>query len=248
MPPRIIHQLWIGDRPVPEKYRQNQTDWREKNPEWEYRFWGNDRVEELISRQDRDIRRLWVLLASDPYGTIKRADLARMLIIHEFGGVYLDMDLVPVNSLETLFSADRVYNRNLQRVRQMPDIPSADFRDVPSYSLILSFEHCAIDQIGHGVANGVLIADAGCKFFPIFINEQMDQHRGKVLDFVGTWAWTRFIRRYAGQMKGNTLILPPHYFLWETHWYDGDPKDWTISKHPAENTWGDKTKAEWWSV
>ncbi|HNX82400.1 MAG TPA: hypothetical protein PKL77_09670, partial [Candidatus Omnitrophota bacterium] len=39
--PKIIHQLWIGDKPAPEKWLKT---WKEKHPGWEYRFWDNDAV------------------------------------------------------------------------------------------------------------------------------------------------------------------------------------------------------------
>ena len=36
MIPKIIHQIWIGPRPAPEKL---MATWKEKNPSFEYIRW-----------------------------------------------------------------------------------------------------------------------------------------------------------------------------------------------------------------
>ena len=37
--PKIIHQLWIGNKPAPTNM---MNTWKEKNPEFEYIFWNED--------------------------------------------------------------------------------------------------------------------------------------------------------------------------------------------------------------
>lgn len=39
--PKIIHQLWVGPLPRPEKW---MNTWKEKHPGWEYRLWDNDAI------------------------------------------------------------------------------------------------------------------------------------------------------------------------------------------------------------
>ena len=42
--PKIIHQIWIGDKPAPTKFMDT---WRDKNPDFEYIRWNE---EEFIKR------------------------------------------------------------------------------------------------------------------------------------------------------------------------------------------------------
>ena len=39
--PKIIHSLWIGPLPPPDKWMKT---WRVKNPDWEYVYWDNKKV------------------------------------------------------------------------------------------------------------------------------------------------------------------------------------------------------------
>jgi mannosyltransferase OCH1-like enzyme len=39
--PKIIHQLWIGEKPAPEKW---MNSWKEKNPGWDYKLWGEKEI------------------------------------------------------------------------------------------------------------------------------------------------------------------------------------------------------------
>ena len=42
--PKIIHQIWIGDKPAPTKFMDT---WRDKNPDFEYIRWTE---EEFVKR------------------------------------------------------------------------------------------------------------------------------------------------------------------------------------------------------
>ena len=42
MIPKIIHQIWIGPRPAPEKL---MATWKEKNPSFEYIRWSEKEFE-----------------------------------------------------------------------------------------------------------------------------------------------------------------------------------------------------------
>lgn len=85
--PRIVHQTWKTDD-IPIEWRALAQSWRTILPEWEYRLW-----------TDRDNRNLvaehypWFLGIFDAFPkNIMRADAARYLILHRYGGVYADLD------------------------------------------------------------------------------------------------------------------------------------------------------------
>lgn len=93
---RTIHQIWIGDKPVPNECREWCAEWKGLHPGWTYHLWGNE---------------LLVNYANDPYISYMRSsgeklafvsDRLRVLLLRDLGGVYLDVDCLPVRKLDTL--------------------------------------------------------------------------------------------------------------------------------------------------
>ena len=46
----MIHQIW-NDRNVPEKWKASIKSCQRKNPEYEYRLWTLEEVEDLVRRE-----------------------------------------------------------------------------------------------------------------------------------------------------------------------------------------------------
>lgn len=84
--PRIIHQIWLGPKPVP--FTEWSQRWRDLHPDWEYRLWRDD-----------DLTFMHFGVADD-WGA--RSDAARYEILKRYGGVYVDLDFRPIASLEGL--------------------------------------------------------------------------------------------------------------------------------------------------
>jgi hypothetical protein len=83
MIPKILHQVWFGDKP-PKKDYQNYTEkWRQLHPDWEYRLWNEENL------RDTDC---WKYITKfDKY--CSRSNAARLYVIMTFGGVYADFDI-----------------------------------------------------------------------------------------------------------------------------------------------------------
>ena len=45
--PKIIHQIWLGDKPKPEYYQRLKKTWLFYNPEYQYILWDDKKVEKL---------------------------------------------------------------------------------------------------------------------------------------------------------------------------------------------------------
>ena len=82
--PRILHQIWIGGGPMPERFRRFRRGWIDHHPGWEHRLWTDAEVAELdfASRDLYD--------ATDDLGM--KSDILRAEIIRRFGGLYVDVD------------------------------------------------------------------------------------------------------------------------------------------------------------
>ena len=40
--PKIIHQIWIGPKPIPDQYKEFSQKMIEMHPDWEYHLWGHE--------------------------------------------------------------------------------------------------------------------------------------------------------------------------------------------------------------
>ncbi|KAL6759989.1 nucleotide-diphospho-sugar transferase [Haematococcus lacustris] len=106
--PKILHQTW-RDKNLPARWRAAQQSCIDAHPGYEYRLWTDDDAEQLIASHYP-----WFLstFKSYPY-SIQRADALRYFVLHRFGGIYLDLDVECLKSLDYLryvnFSAPKTY-------------------------------------------------------------------------------------------------------------------------------------------
>ena len=84
--PKIIHQIWIGDAPIPESTLAWRQSWLELNPGFEYRLWRDADIDALPHLQRED-------LYSRAQSPVIKADIARWEILSLYGGVYVDVDV-----------------------------------------------------------------------------------------------------------------------------------------------------------
>ena len=96
--PRIIHQVWPGDSDLPEWARLCSHTWREHHPGFEYRLHRHDDCVSFL-REHYPSSTLQIYLDMD---TQERAELMRCLLLHQYGGVYVNIDTVCLRSIETL--------------------------------------------------------------------------------------------------------------------------------------------------
>ena len=48
--PKIIHQIWIGPKPLPNQYKEFSQKMIEMHPDWEYHLWGNEIFTKVSNR------------------------------------------------------------------------------------------------------------------------------------------------------------------------------------------------------
>ena len=91
--PRILHQVWLGPNPLPDDFVAYRETWREHNPEWTLELWTEDHLPDEL-RRGEVYDRLRV--------PAERADILRLEVLWQFGGVYVDTDFECRRSLEPL--------------------------------------------------------------------------------------------------------------------------------------------------
>lgn len=92
--PKVIHYCWFGRNPMPDRYKQWMESWRKYCPDYEIRQW---------SENNYDITKnayMYEAYQNQKWGFVP--DYARLDIIYEHGGIYLDTDVELVQSLDDM--------------------------------------------------------------------------------------------------------------------------------------------------
>jgi GT2 family glycosyltransferase len=109
MIPKIIHQIWIGPRPAPEKL---MATWKEKNPSFEYIRW---------SEKEFEARQLHFSCLNRIHEMEEingKADIIRWEILYHYGGFFFDADsfcVMPLNEYITQQTAFSNWENELSR-------------------------------------------------------------------------------------------------------------------------------------
>lgn len=89
MIPKILHQTAPQDKSVWHPlWKRCQASWLEKFPDFEYRLWNDDDIDNLIRTEYPEF---WDMYQEFPVHIMK-IDFVRFAFMHRFGGIYADMD------------------------------------------------------------------------------------------------------------------------------------------------------------
>ena len=88
--PKVIHFIWIGPNLCP--YSQNIASYRLHNPNWRIKIWDNNNLP--------DIKNKWLYERMTSWAA--KADVLRLEILYNEGGIYTDCDSICLRSLDSL--------------------------------------------------------------------------------------------------------------------------------------------------
>lgn len=92
--PRIIHQIWVGDKPLPKNYSRLKKTWTKHHPGWAYKLWTPKKIKRLTLHNRKFYDR-----AREPE---EKANILRYELLDKFGGLYCDVDFKCLKSFEPL--------------------------------------------------------------------------------------------------------------------------------------------------
>jgi len=95
MIPRLFHYIWVGGAPLPKHLENNISTWLKFNPDYDIIRWDENNIN-FSSPVLRRVYRLgyWARVA----------DIVRLQILYEYGGIYLDVDIKVIKAFDPLLS------------------------------------------------------------------------------------------------------------------------------------------------
>lgn len=191
--PRIVHRIWL-DEPMPERFRAFGEAWRDLHPGWTVKDW-------TCTCQLDGLRLLGAGIRKRAKTVIPRdwkrfvADVLRLELLHEFGGLYVDTDVEPHRPFDDLLMGRRVL---------VARSPNADARGY------------------HAITNCVMAAVPGHPYIRALIDGLgraiRDHGRQHLARMIGPW---HLDRTYAAHEWPDVDVLDwPQVTPWLTHYWN----------------------------
>lgn len=95
--PKIIHQTWKS-RHLPPHSAELTAKWRALHPDWTYKLWTDQECLDFVMAVFPEFEKIYRHFPFD----IQRFDAIRYLLLHTYGGVYIDLDMLPLKPLDFL--------------------------------------------------------------------------------------------------------------------------------------------------
>ena len=96
MIPKIIHLCWLSGDPYPESIKQCLDTWKKYLPDYEVWVWDTKRFDVNST--------IWTKEAFENKKYAFAADYIRLYALYNYGGIYLDSDVVMYKSFDELLS------------------------------------------------------------------------------------------------------------------------------------------------
>lgn len=129
MIPKMIHYCWFGGNPLPDEVKKYMETWKKYCPDYEIKEW-NERNFDVNQNQ----------YCSEAYEAKKWAfvsDYARLKILYEHGGIYMDTDVEVCKPLDHL--ASYAFWSGFESKSQIPTGIMASCRDNELLEYLLSY-------------------------------------------------------------------------------------------------------------
>jgi hypothetical protein len=100
--PKVIHYVWFGEKPLPDKYKKNIEGWKRLCPDYEIKLWNEDNY---------DVNKIQYIKEAYKAGVNAFAsDCARIDIINTHGGIYFDTDVELLKNIDDLLYSESFFS------------------------------------------------------------------------------------------------------------------------------------------
>jgi len=115
MIPKIIHNIWIqGYENLPNDNKIHHLNIKKLNPDWEFMIWDDEMIKNLLQKYPKihDIYKKSSNYSGSINNNIIKSDIARYIIMKEYGGLYFDIEFKCKSSFDDIFFNDNNDNND----------------------------------------------------------------------------------------------------------------------------------------
>ena len=150
MIPKIIHQTWFdNNKTLPTIFDKMIQESKKINQNFEFKLWTDDNIEEFLSNNYKE---LYEIYSKNILG-VQKSDLARLAIIHYYGGIYIDLDILLLKNLNDLFD----FNKNLLYISYEPNEQTKYVWNIENYICNAFFACNKNNIIIQNIINNIII-------------------------------------------------------------------------------------------
>lgn len=96
MIPKILHYVWLGERPLPEKFKNYIDGWKKVMPDYEIKEWNENNFDLSVCGFAKEALECGKFAFA--------SDFIRVAVLKEYGGIYLDIDVEVLKPFDSLLS------------------------------------------------------------------------------------------------------------------------------------------------
>jgi mannosyltransferase OCH1-like enzyme len=100
--PRIIHYVWLGNKPMHPLMIQWRKDWQKLHPGWEIKVWAEGPIIGELVDGSHVLKSHFPHMLERCCHLSQRSNIWRYELIEQLGGLYLDPDFEPVKCIEPI--------------------------------------------------------------------------------------------------------------------------------------------------
>ena len=215
MIPRIIHQIWFqGKNDCP--HLDNCDTWKRKNADYQYMFWDEAMMRELITSKYPQYYDTW-----NKYNYMhQKIDFFKYLLMDYYGGIYADIDAVCLKSFDDLLAHDGVVVSGLNTTK---------------------LESSILFGSTDSVNNGIILSSRGHPFWRGYIEDILQQKGPWLTKFneINNTTGPAFFSKSIYGYKGDGITVLNHSAFEPC--FSGDPYckvgEDSYADHQHSQTW-----------
>lgn len=197
-----IHSFWFSGEEKPDLYKRCLDSWHTFCPDFEIIEWNTKNYDVTKNQYMREAfeNRKWAFVS----------DYARLDVVYEYGGIYLDMDVELLDSLAKLLNAERFFCRQEDGLLELGSGFGARARDPFIKEMLDTYAN-----------RKLILADGSIDMTPQpeWLGDLMEKHG--------------FCKCHDSQIIGNSLVLSNDYIMCSVgnsstenarlgiHWHNG---------------------------
>lgn len=227
--PKVIHRIWVGGKPIPEEYERYWETWKAHHPDFEFKTWGDADLDAAFPGD--------TAIAVARSGPVQQrhaitSDIARLLILRKFGGLYVDTDFECLRSFEPILNSASAVIALLEHGTACNGIMAS----VPGHNIILRMAKEGSANVIDGV--GSILDQAGPRLVQKYLSEFLNLYPKPLMH--------GDVKIATAQGDSGVTVVEP-WVCFPYYWHQEKPasygKAWAVH-HWARSWWGEKEWSE----